>query len=144
MHHDRRPILMAWIPAIILGGFYFALLGYRRDYLGHYAAGYGATLAGLCAVQAAIIPQRYTQLAPLIALPGTILCIAMGTVAEATVFRLARFDEIDLCNQSLGAVLAGIVSWQLGRATKPSDATFLACMTSGFVMLVLGTYFALT
>ncbi len=60
------------------------------------------------------------------------------------VFRLARFDEIDLCNQSLGAVLAGLVIWQLGRTPKPSDAIFLSCMSSGLLMLLLGTYFALT
>lgn len=139
-----RLSVMAWLPTILLCVAFYVLLGYRRDYLGHYAAGYGGTLAALCAIQGAISLTLYSQLAPLVALPGTLVCIAMGAVAEATVFRLARFDEIDLCNQSIGAILAGIVVWQLGRSTKPDDATFLSCMASGLITLLAGTYFAVT
>lgn len=141
---NRSPGFMASVPVLILAILNLSLLGYRYDYVGHFAAGYGATLAVLCVFQAAIVSNRYSSLAPLIALPGTIVCIIGGTVAEATVFRLARFDEIDLCNQSIGAVLAGIVIWQLGRTAKPADRTFISCMASGLIALVLGTAFALS
>jgi hypothetical protein len=124
---------------------FLVCLGYRRDYVGHYAAGYGGTLAALTAMQAALNPLRYARWAPWVALPGTIVCVALGAVAEATVFRLARFDEVDFCNQSIGAALAGMVVWNLGRQIhKPVDAEFLTCMAAGLVALLTGTYFAIT
>lgn len=120
-------------------------LGYRRDYVGHYAAGYGGTLAALTVMQAALKPIHYARWAPGVALPGTLACMVLGAVAEATVFHLARFDEVDFCNQSIGAALAGMVVWSLGRQTdKPSDVEFLTCMAAGLVALLTGTYFAIT
>ncbi len=95
-----RTSLLAWLPTLALCVLYFVVLGYRRDYLGHYAAGYGATLAGLAALQSGIPRERFAQWAPWVALPGTLVCIALGTLTEVTVFRLARFDEIDWCNQA--------------------------------------------
>ena len=140
----NRIVWLAWVPTLLVCASYHLLLGYRRDYLGHYAAGYGGTLAALVALQGGLSANRFARFAPLIALPGTLVCIGLGAIAEATVFRLARFDEIDFCNQSLGAVLAGLVSWHVGRGAKPNDATFLSCMTAGLFTLLLGTYFALT
>ena len=90
------------LTAGVLGGAVFLLLlGYRTDYAGHFVAGYGGTLLLLAFPLATLRPAlRWEPLA------CAILAILIGTVFEATVFRLAIFDPVDFLNQSLGAVLA--------------------------------------
>ncbi|MGN6546811.1 MAG: hypothetical protein ACTHK7_17275, partial [Aureliella sp.] len=119
-------------------------LGHRRDYLGHYAAGYGGTLAFLALMLALIPENRFARLAGLSILPGTLLCIAGGTVTESTVFRLAKFDEVDYCNQNLGALLAGIAMMHIAGSTKPSDDALRIAIIIGSLFLIVGAYFALT
>ncbi len=120
------------------------LLGHRRDYLGHYAAGYGGTLSAIAIVLAAIPATRFEQQASLAVVPCTLLCIAAGTVTEATVFRLAKFDEIDYCNQNLGAVLAGLVAMHIAHGAKPPDVAFRCVIAIGAVFLMIGGYFAVS
>jgi hypothetical protein len=74
--------------------------------------------------------------------PVCLACIALGAVTEATIFRLAKFDEIDFCNQSLGAVLAGLAALgylELGtlRTNEISGGLIV-----GIVFLGLGGCFA--
>jgi hypothetical protein len=132
------------LPTVLVSLIYYIFLGYRRDYLGHYAAGYGGTLCA-SAVLLAIIPERFfRQFAGPSIFICTLVCIAAGTVSEATVFRLAKFDEVDYCNQNLGAILAGLAALYFAGNSKPSDAALRVLIIVGVVFLVLGGYFATT
>jgi hypothetical protein len=140
----KTNLLLGIVPALLVSLAFYFLLGHRRDYLGHYAAGYGGTLCAIAIVFAAIPATHFAQLAVWTVVPTTILCIAAGTVTEATVFRLAKFDEIDYCNQNLGAVLAGLVGLHLARYAKPSDLALGALIAIGAAYLLAGGYFAVT
>jgi len=135
--------VVATLPALVIGMAYLIWLGYRPDYLGHYAAGYGATLLGIV-VGLAIIPRGwYRKVAVLWIVGGSMAAIALGGVAEATVYRIAKFDEIDFCNQSLGAVLAGLVTLDLFGASKPTDGTFRVGVVVSVGFTLTGYYFAM-
>ena len=72
-----------------------------------------------------------------------VLCIAAGGFAEATLYNIAKFDEVDFCNQSLGAALAGM-GFQLNvGATKPDDSIFRSICYAGLIALHIGIYFAI-
>lgn len=137
-------LVVSIAPTILVSVLFYILLSHRRDYLGHYAAGYGGTLGLTAIVLAAIPATRFEQMAPWAVVPCTILCIAAGTVTEATVFRLAKFDEVDYCNQNLGAVLAGFVAVYLTNSTKPSDVAFRCLTAISAISLLIGGYFAVT
>jgi hypothetical protein len=51
---------------------------------------------------------------------------------------LAEFDPVDLANQSLGAVLAGLGLLDVKRAESTTGAAFLG----GFVLLIVGFSYA--
>lgn len=139
-----QAIVFSCLPSMIICMIYYGFFDYRRDYLGHYAAGYGGTLCAIAAFYGAIPAKRFVSWAPALLMLCVILCIAGGTVTEATVFRLAKFDEVDYCNQNLGAVLAGLVAVEpLGR-DKPVDATLRGWVAVGGFFLALGGYFAVT
>ena len=144
----KRPLVyvlvVTTLPAFAVSLLFYFLLGYRRDYLGHYAAGYGGTLCATMIVLAAIQATQIRRNAFVAVVLSTILCIAAGTVAEATVFRLAKFDEIDFCNQSLGAVLAGLVVMFLAGDAKQTDTAFRSVIAIGASFLIAGFYFAFT
>ena len=139
-----RAVIVAVVPAFVVAMLYYLLLGHRRDYLGHYAAGYGGTLSALAVVLSTIPANRFQKLGVLSIVPCTLLCIAAGTVTEATVFRLAKFDEVDYCNQNLGAVVAGLVVLCLTDQTKPAEAMFKCLAVMGVLFLLIGAYFAFT
>lgn len=73
----------------------------RTDYAGHFLAGAGGTSLLL----AFALPLRRGGAWRVVAV--TALAVLAGVGTEATVFRLAEFDPVDLANQSLGAVVAG-------------------------------------
>lgn len=132
------------MPAGGLSLLYYLMLGYRRDYLGHFAAGYGGTLSACAVVMVGLAWLRFADFSRISVFPCVMLCIGAGAVAEATVFRLAAFDPIDFCNQSIGAVFAGYAALHLAQDNRPSDARLWAAIGSGIGFLALGCYFALT
>ena len=139
-----KTLAITALPACIVALLYYLTLGHRRDYLGHFAAGFGGTLsAGVIALAAVPAPQ-FHRLSPYIALPVTLVCIAAGGYAEATVFRLAKFDEVDFCNQNIGAVLAGLTVCFLAADAKPADYILRSAIGTGASFLILGGYFAVT
>ena len=71
----------------------------RTDYLGHFVAGAGGTLLLLAPVVALSRAGSWWRVA------GVVVAVLGGVVTEATVFKIAIFDLVDLGNQSLGAVL---------------------------------------
>ncbi|MEO2091805.1 MAG: hypothetical protein ABGY75_20310 [Gemmataceae bacterium] len=144
MNSRAAAIAVVLLPAIVASlGFHLAL-GHRRDYLGHFAAGYGGALALIAIALAMIPPVRYPKLAAWVVVPCTLLAIAAGTVTEATVFNIAKFDEVDYCNQNLGAVIAGLVGLHFVRPAKPPDADFRWALLTGVSFVLIGGYFALT
>lgn len=144
LYSATRAVVFACLPSLVVCLIYYVLFYYRRDYLGHYAAGYGGTLCAIAAFYGAIPARRFVRWAPALLFLCVILCIAGGTLTEATVFRLAKFDEVDYCNQNLGAVLAGLVgAGPLGH-DKPDDTILRGWVVVGGFFLVLGGYFAVT
>src|SRR5688572_1652875 len=97
----ERLASLVLVPAIAGLGF-TAFLGERLDYLGHFLAGFGASLLGTWMV------ARVTSGAPWSVLVATLSWIGAGGVLESSVFALAGFDEVDFGVQSAGAVLAGL------------------------------------
>jgi hypothetical protein len=69
---------------------------------------------------------------------GTWTAILLGAFTEATVYRLAEFDPVDLANQSLGAVLAGVGMLD----ARPYDRTTGVAGAAGLVFLVGGFFLA--
>ena len=114
------------------GVIFVLLLGYRSDYAGHFLAGFGGTLALLALPLAHTSPLRWT---PFVA---CVIAIALGSLVEATLFRIAIFDPVDFFNQSLGAVLAA--ACVQGRAS--SLATSFGTGVLALVFLTLGFWFA--
>jgi hypothetical protein len=98
-----------WMPPLVVLFLFEFFLGHRHDYSGHYLAGYGATfIAAMLGLRVAW-GTSFRRWIPYFIVPFCLLCILGGVVTEATLFRLAKFDEVDFFNQSLGAVLAMLV-----------------------------------
>lgn len=90
-----------------------------------------------------LIPEKPFARWGLISLiPTTLVCILIGVLAEATAFRIAKFDEVDFFNQSLGAVLAAIVVVPYTDCQRPPDREFDYGVIVAIVYLSLGGCFA--
>ena len=137
-----RQFIIAIVPAVIVGGLYELFLGHRHDYAGHYLAGYGATLAAASLWFRILPPQRYAKSSLNSILPGCVICILLGVLTEATIFRIAKFDEIDFCNQSLGAVFASVAASTLSGCGKPSEAEIDIGLIIGIAFVGVGGCFA--
>jgi hypothetical protein len=137
-----RAMLLLVLPPLFVALLYETLLGHRPDYQGHYLAGFGGTL-GAIVLPAALVPRRwFADGVPLLAAIVCPACIGLGTYFELTIFRLARFDEVDFCNQSLGAALAALVAVvALGRG-KPGVTAFITGLAVGAAFLGAGFYYA--
>lgn len=143
MFASLRPILPTVLPAMFIGLAYLTFLGDRHDYLGHYSAGFGATLAALAIAFKEVPDQRFIERVSARVLMLTLACIAVGAYAEATVFNIAKFDEVDFCNQSLGAILAGLGFLANLGERKPESAFFRFEFYAGIIALHVGFYFAM-
>jgi len=123
---------LAAIGAVVAAAVaYRALFPDRSDYAGHFLAGAGGTLMLL----APFLLLRRGGAWRVVAV--AVVAVLLGVGTEATIFRLAEFDPVDLANQSLGALLAcaGFVD-----ADGASDAALAAA--AGFVLLVAGFHYA--
>lgn len=128
-------------PGLAVAGLFAIFLGHRSDYLGHYLAGLGGTLGATFVLLAWLPGQAYASLSgPLIA-AASLVCIGLGAAGEATVFRLAKFDEIDFGNQSLGAVVAGL-SCLAGLKSKPPVPVVAGGLIVSVGFLVAGFHYA--
>ena len=135
-HRDR--FLVAFIVVIVAVGIpavAFAMaFPQRTDYLGHYLAGAGGTLLLLTVVVAAGGRR------PLVVVGVALVAVAIGVAAEATLFRLAILDPVDVANQSLGAVVvtAALISFE----GSLRDAGLIAVVATLFVVAGFGFAFA--
>jgi hypothetical protein len=130
--------ILATIPALSVLFVYELFLGHRHDYAGHYAAGYGATFLGLMFLLRNFPANWFPVTSTCILVPLCVVAILAGAIAEATAFNIAKFDEIDFCNQSLGAVLATIVASAYTASTKPPESTMDLGLLSGIIFLSIG------
>ena len=135
---QHQLLLLAILPALLGGVVLEMFLGHRHDYSGHYAAGYGATFASAMFLLRIIDPLEFQQRATRLLVPFCFACIAGGAVAEATIFRIARFDEVDFFNQSIGAVLATICASAYIGPEKCSDVEYDYGLIAGITFLGIG------
>ena len=128
-----RPTLTLAVGAVVLVGVgYGVLFPDRTDYLGHFLAGAGGTYWLLAVVVEAAPQQRW----PVVVTVW--VAVLLGVLTEATVFRIAAFDLVDLANQSLGAVLAGVGMLD----ARPHDRSSAVAAGAGLVLLVAGFFYA--
>ena len=71
-----------------------------------------------------------------------IACIGLGAIFEATIFCLAKFDEVDFCNQSLGAVFAAGTALLLVDHQKPPPQWMDIGLIVGIIFLGAGGVYA--
>jgi hypothetical protein len=138
----RSLLPVAILPAAAAGAVYEIFLGHRHDYAGHFLAGYGGTLGAMMVWLRTTPEGRYAARSTASILPLCIACIALGAVFEATIFRLAKFDEIDLCNQSLGAVFAAVAALVLTGDHKPQVKLMDFGLIVGIAFLGAGGVYA--
>lgn len=128
----RRRLMAALVAVALTGLLYGLFFPDRTDYLGHFLAGAGGTF-WLLAASATVWPaSRWAVVA-------AVWCaVLLGVGTEATIFRLAEFDPVDLANQSLGAVLAGAGMLD----ARPGDRSRLAAFFAGLLLLQAGFFYA--
>jgi len=107
-------------------------LGHRPDWLGHFLAGFGASLVLI------LVALRLTRGRPGTVLAATALATGLGWVAEHSVFALAGADPMDFHVQTLGAGMAGL-ALLMGRA---EDTPALPGLLLGASAVVVGGFFA--
>lgn len=134
--------LVLVLPPVVIGVAYDQILAHRSDYLGHFLAGFGGTLGTITLALWAIPTVRFLRLAGWVTLAVVLGCIGLGAVLEETLYRIAKWDEVDFCNQSLGAVLAGLGA--LAVANTIRQHLEHAAIVAGWagVALLGGYYFA--
>jgi len=130
------------VPAVIAAATFESFLGHRHDYTGHFLAGYGGTLAALTFCARLLPANAFRKWSVYGNLPICLSCILLGAGTEATIFRIAKFDELDFCNQSLGAVLAAIVSLAYASPAKLTARQFDWALVVAIAFLSAGGVFA--
>jgi hypothetical protein len=130
------------VPAVLIGVLYELCLGPRHDYTGHFLAGYAASLGAAAVWLKTLSAERYARWSTQSLVPGCFICILIGAFLEATAFRIAKFDEIDFCNQSLGSVLAAVIAAAYSGDVKPADAVFDHVTIVAVILLGIGAFFA--
>lgn len=135
-------LAVATAPPLIAIGLFEWFLGHRHDISGHFAAGHGATFCVAMFALYCLPPNHYSAWGPRLVLPICVACILAGVVTEATIFRLARFDEIDFFNQSLGAVLAIACASAYATRSKLPPMAFKLGFGAGVAFLAIGACLA--
>ena len=135
-------LLITIVPAVAVGVVFEVLLGHRHDYTGHFLAGYGASLGLMMFTLRQLPAERFAAWSAGAIVLLTLVCILLGVGTELTIFRIGKFDEIDFCNQSLGAVLAGIAALVYCSAIQPSAGEFDRGLIAGIAFLGAGGVYA--
>ena len=125
-------LLLSVLAVAGTGGAYVVLFPDHTDYAGHFLAGAGGTYCLLAVLVGAGVARRS------VVVVAVLVAVLLGVLTEATIFRLAEFDPVDLANQSLGAVLAGTGMLRISRYDKSAGVAVVA----GAVCLILGFRYA--
>lgn len=138
----KRTLLIILPPAIV-AVFYLLFLGHRTDYVGHFMAGFGGTFVVMAIGLARPRSQDSGNSRDMLILILLVACIAIGAIEEATTFRLAKFDEIDFFNQTLGAILGAAIAMVVDKFS-PGDRSFpvVLAMVTGVLFLAAGFIYA--
>lgn len=129
------------VPALAIAFGYGIWLGHRTDYVGHFLAGAGGALALLSIAAFSIRLSSGIALGwPVVGI--CLLAIALGAVTEATIFRNAKFDEVDFANQSLGAVLAGLGVLAIDLRERWNLGLTALGLAASVVLLATGWHYA--
>ncbi|MBX7167646.1 MAG: hypothetical protein K1X74_15050 [Pirellulales bacterium] len=123
-------------------GAYAGWLGQRSDYLGHFLAGCGGTLGVAVLALLAISGEIQRRAGATVVLLAVLACVALGGVFESTLYRLAKFDEVDFCNQSLGAVVAGAIAQAVARRGLLTRMASVVLLALAAALLFGGYHFA--
>ena len=119
-------LLAGIVAAAALTGAYVAAFPDRTDYAGHFVAGAGGTLLLLVPLLARwATPWRVVAVAT--------VGVLLGVGTEATIFKIAEFDPVDLANQSLGGLLAAA-----GALDARGLPDALTAAVAGLALLYLG------
>jgi hypothetical protein len=110
---------------------YLAAFPERSDYGGHFVAGAGGTLLLL----APLLLVRWGGAWRAVAALAVAVLLGVGT--EATVFKLAEFDSVDLANQSLGATVAAA-----GALDAYGWLDALVAAVAGLALVAAGFHYA--
>jgi hypothetical protein len=121
---------------------FLAFLGHRSDYVGHYLAGFGATLGALGLATLVRSHGQRASVPPLATLGIVLASIGAGALLEVSVFRIARFDPVDFANQSLGAVFAGAAALAADARGETSHAVRTAGAIAAVSATLAGFWFA--
>lgn len=138
---DQQVRVLGLAPAFAIGLALELFVGHRHDYTGHYAAGYGATLMTGIFLLRWMRSRSWNDNNYRPVLVFVLACIFAGWVTESTIFRFAKFDELDFCSQSLGAVLAGIVMIAWNRLRR-NEQLLNEGLIIGAIYLGLGAVYA--
>lgn len=126
--NPRRDVIVPTaLVATMVGLAYAVAFAHRSDYMGHYLAGFGATLVLLSALSLRTLDNRLVA-------GVVVFSVLCGVVAERTVFRSSIADPVDVGNQTVGAAFAGIA--MLNRA--PSRQLGVGTAALGLLMLAWG------
>lgn len=142
MSRHTALLVVTILPAAAAGAVFEYFLSHRHDYTGHFLAGYGGTLGAIMVWLRTVPEERYSVLSNWCIVPICVACIGLGAVFEATIFRLAKFDEVDFCNQSLGAVFAAGAALVLVQDPKPQVQLMDFGLIVGIVFLGAGGVYA--
>lgn len=136
------PLLVLVVSPVLVGYAYHHFLGHRSDYLGHFLAGFGGTLGAVTIALLTIPWARFAKLSGWVVLAVVLACIGLGAIFEETLYHIAKWDEVDFCNQSLGAVLAGLSVCVIANTLRTN--LVWAVLATGWAGLVLlgGYHFA--
>ena len=135
-------VTLCIVPPVAASVLYEVFLGPRHDYTGHFAAGYAGSLAAILVWLKTLSSERFRRWSTFSLVPLCLVCILIGAFLEATAFRIAKFDEVDFCNQSLGAVLAAVVALAYTGSDKPSDRMFDRGVVAAVILFSIGCFFA--
>ncbi len=138
----KRALLFVLLPSLLIAVLYIVFLGDRSDYAGHYMAGFGGTLFWLMAGFYLQRDRDRPISVSLLVLLITLGCIGFGTFLEATIFRLAKFDEVDYFNQNLGAIIAGLSALCALPETGKESPVITPSMLIATIFLVAGFVYA--
>ncbi len=138
----KRTILLLLLPPLLISALYLLFLGHRTDYVGHFMAGYGGTLLVIAAMLEILRDAKRPPAVPLVITVALFICIGIGALEEATTFRLAKFDEIDFFNQSLGAVLGALILLQIHPSERADSRSALPSIGTAVLFLLLGFIYA--
>lgn len=103
-----RTLFVVLLPSLAAAILYVLFLGDRSDYAGHFMAGLGGTLIAIVGAHRLLADHPKPPSRNLLIILVCLGSIAIGTFTELTMFRLAKFDEVDYFNQNIGAVLASL------------------------------------